>query len=1333
MPVEGPLPQTGDAQDIGAYAMKCFNARTPDDWKPKDLGGTDDYGLDIQVQTTPGQRATDIFRVQLKGMTKPELSADGSFISVTLKASTVRYYDRIVEPILLVVCDLSVDPDPVDCRLHYAWIRDELRRIDVSTLDPKQSHVNLRVPIANRLTRATDLSADLDRHNELARAGQALDMTIEEAHPGMRVEERVDVVRRITSGVSERSVAFLDALAAPVDQHWIEPAAGTLAWRLKTADRLLKTSLLDRADGEFAKAGEMLEGATPLELGEYWFLKAKSSTAKGNDEDASACFRSACEAHRIPKHVAGYVEAELRRRYREEGPPIEPHPDLLAELDGDDPDILSARSRVLAAEGKLPEALAVADQIDGAERHSSKALAYTMFGKPNEALAECDLGLATKGLADNTRQLFLVLRARAKFAVCQPKPFVDGGELIPPSGSSGIDGALVRQAWDAIEDALVPLRDAGWSSNVDLVADIWAATASILGKQKLVLPEMITIAKLRPSYAGVQAALESIAAQCGDFATALEASDRQPPSDMRDLRRALSLHEAGRHRDCVTWFETIFASANRGNPLFGPAATAAAISAHKLARPELVKKWSADLEADSRLAEHAALLQYLIALEMNRIDNGAALAALLARYEELDRPFFLSMALLQELDPTDERQARLCVQISARARETAEPSSAVAIHVGLAMATLRAWNDLLGWCEAVKTRVDARPRMLAFEALALDKLGRTPEARAILEQMLEGGVLDSVALNTYVAIMVRCGYVDEAVLAAEKIMEAATSSRQRMECTRLLFNLVRQSDPGSERLLALALQMGGLADRDAEVEEGIYLIMFLTATLNERVEVEPADGDEFRARSAAFFAKFPNSKIIKQAQFREDASASEMLAVIKSIAGITDDREAFQRKMENQMQRGQTVVPFAWRPRLILTSVHDVAHLWEIAKRSGPDDKKYHMTMIADVEWVPRIAAALRERVPLLDMTALLVVFDLGLLDAVVAFFGKIAIAKSTLEALAALVNSFGGSPAWQKCSALQDALKGHLDSIIQPSIAELPARRADGEGVGGDASEEEGDDRVLGFEHREILNLCRNGGYRLYSDDLALRILTSQGDAPDGIFTLDVLAGLQEVGAIDLRTLAEKVSFLCEWHVGIVVRLDVILALLPDGLSKASSASEGMSMLDKQPRLKAVIDGLWDFRAPFDKTLRHAAAVMRAMVDDANWSSEAVAALLGQWLVKASMKQDAPAGSLGALIQVVILAASRPGLSETSAARLWRAYLLLVEFRHGDSMDERKEAEAIRMLGAECAKVYKQNADAARALHAALRKGLAQGTSADGNFTRGYSDALQKLGGAPG
>lgn len=1328
MPVEGPLPQTGDAQDIGADAARCFTARIPRNWRPHSLEGTDDYGLDFQIQTTPGQRATDIFRVQLKGTRSPERSADGSFLSITLKASTVRFYDRIVEPILLVVCDLSADSDPVDCPLYYAWVRDELRRISVSDLDPAQASVTLRVPITNRLRSTTDLSSDIDAQNELARAGHALGVTVERTHAGMLVEERVEFVQRMTTGIDQRGASFHDALAAPVDQHWIEPPAGTLAWHLREAKIHLKTGHLDRAEAELVQVAALLPG-TELEVGEYWFLSGKWQSAKGFDEKASEAFRKAYETSRSGKYVAAYAESELRRRFREEGP-AQLYPDLLEMLTDDDAMVLSARSRVLAAEGKREEAIATADRIEGVERHSARAIAHTMFGKSLEAVADCDAGLAMADLPENTRQVLLVVKARAKFSLCQAGSSIEEGGLLPPSGSAGVDGALVRDAWAAIEEALAALRDAGWGNNVDLVADVWAATASILAKQRVILPELATVAKRLPHCPNLQLACEAIAAQCGDFSTALEANERLPASDMKSLRRTLSLHEAGRHGECCKWFERQFDGLDRRHELFGPATTAAAISAHKLAKPELVKKWSAELESHAHLAEHAALLQYFVARELNSLGNDAALKQLIERYEELRRPFFLSIALLQELNPTIEEQAKLCIQVAERVRERAEPSPAMAAHVGMAMVTLKSWDPLLKWCEAFKTRVDAWPKMQAFEALALDRLGRTPEARALLDGMLSGGVLDSLALNTYIGIMVRCGYLAEATEAAEKIMESATDDRRRMECTRLLFSLIQQSDPGSERLLALALQMGRLSSPDAEIEEGIYLVMFLTATNNERVEPQKSEVEEFRRRAQAFFEKFPNSKIIKQAQFREDASGSEILAKIKEIAGITEDREAFQRKMENQMQRGQVVVPFAWRPRLILTNIGDVAQLWEIAKQSSVDDKKYHLTMLTDSEWSPPSASSLRARTPLFDMTALMVIFDLGLLDAVVGFFGKIAIAKSTLETLASFVNPFSGSFARAKCAALQDALKGHLGAIEQPSIVDVSESDEDLEDGFKDAtSEAREDDRIYGSEHRELVQLSGPGGrFRLFSDDLAFRILTAQSDRPDGICTLDVLAGLQEVGLLTAQQHAQKVASLCAWRVGLVVRMDVITSLLPVGLAAVGTAKAGMDMLDAQGDLKAVLDAVWDFRSPFDKMLGHAAAVAREMADNTAFSGDTLAAFLGQWFVKAAMKADAPSSPLQVLLKVTIAAAARQPLSMEAAGKLWRAYLLLIEFHHGNSMDEKREAEAIALMGRECASIYRQNAVLGDALQSSLRRGLTAGTSDEQHFAKGYTDALQQL-----
>lgn len=1315
MPVAGPLPQTGDQHDINADADRCFRARCPRDWRVHSLEGTDDYGLDFNIQTTPGQQATDIFRVQLKGTRSPDFSADEEFVSIQLKASTVRYYDRLVEPVLLVVCDLSVDPEPVDCQLYYAWLRDELRRIDVSRLPEDQKYVTLRVPTANKL-RGADLSAEIQRQNELSRAGHAIDVRVEQTHPGLEVEERVSIVQGVTKGIAARSAAFIDALSAPVEEHWLNPPPHSLPWHLNRAKEFMRTTLLASTARELQSAEGMLDGATSLEESEYWFLRGKFLTAAGSDVEASAAFKQAHAKNALSKYLAAWAEAEIRVRYDGVGPA--PYPDLLAALVGEDPFILSAKSRVLAAEGRFDDSISTADRISGPERHAARALAHTMYSKPAEALADCDRGLAESNLPENARQMLLVLRARAMFSLAQPAMSGDEDITLPPRGTAGTDAIKVKAAWYAIEAAVDVLREVGWSSNIEHVADIWGVTASILGKQKETLLAFSEAARVRPHLENVQASLESLAAQCGEFSVALEANDRLPESHTRNLRRTLLLHEAQQHGACLRWFDHKFESFDRRHELFGPAATVAALSAHRLARPDLVGAWAAALESTSELREHAALLHYYLALELNKLGNDEALRSLLVRYDELGRPFDMAVALLQELNPTDQTQAEELIEVAAKVREKVEPSPAMAVHVGLALVTTERWHDLLALCEDLKARIPAGPRMLAFEALALDRLGSTDKARQLLEQMLAGGLIDRLALNTYVTIMVRCGYVEEALKAAERIMEAATSKKQRMDCIRLLFNLIQNSDPSSNRLFALATQMGALADRDSEVEEGIYLVMSLTATLAESNKPSDVDRSEFQERAIAFFAKFPNSKIIRKGEFREDATAEDLLAQLKQLAGITEDREAFRTRIENQLQQGLTIVPFSWRPQLILSAAHDAVHLWEIAKTSGVDDRKFHLSMISDVNWTPPAAASLRDRTPLMDLTALMVLFDLGLIDKAVEFFGRVAIAKSTLETLATLVNPFSGSPLRSKCLSLQNALKPHYANVMQPSAADLPDEGEDGES------------EAVGREHKEIIRLCTEprGHYRLYSDDLAFRVLCSGGHPSDGICTLDVLAGLAQVGSLSRREVAAKIATLCAWRVGLVVRYEDLVSLIPEKIREARSVGEGIAILDADRDFTVTVSAIWDFRARFEGTLAHAAAVLRRLADESDLNDVAAAAVLGQWYVRAGLKNDAPPSALQVLTRLVLRAAQPGHLSKPASYLLWSVYKRLVEHQHGSYMDEAKEREGIQLLGVECAKLQATNRQVGEVVFNGLREGLTDGTSDYANFSSAYSTTLVRI-----
>jgi hypothetical protein len=710
------------------------------------------------------------------------------------------------------------------------------------------------------------------------------------------------------------------------------------------------------------------------------------------------------------------------------------------------------------------------------------------------------------------------------------------------------------------------------------------------------------------------------------------------------------------------------------------------------------------------------VLQYFLALERNKLGNEEAIQALVVRYEELDRPFAMAVTLLQELNPTDTKQAAIIIEVAKRVREKVEPSPAMAVHVGLALATIEDWASLLKLCRDFKVRVDSGPNMLAFEALALDRLGYTEEARQLLEQMLAGGVLDSLALNTYVAIMVRCGYVQEAIEAADKILESAKSNTQRMDCIRLLFNLIQHSDPTSNRLLALAVKMGQLAAPSSEVQEGIYLMMFLTATLTETNVPSQQELTEFHQRAEAFFIKFPNSSIIKKGEIRSDSSPEELTAQFKAIIGITEEREAFHARLENQLQQGVTVVPFSWRPKRVLSSVHDVVQLWEIAKVSSVDDRKYHLTMLVDPQWKPPSATFLRERSPLLDLTALLVLFDLGLINPMVQFFGKIAIAKATLETLVKLAHPFSGSPMSGKCAALQEALKPHLSSIIQPSIPT--------------STDKENNRWPFGREQKEITLLCRveNSSFHLYSDDLAFRIFCAESNTPDGICTLDVLSGLEEVGLLTRTEVAQFISKLCGWRVGLVVRFEELVSLIPSKLAQTKDVRQGINILDADPQFIAVISALWDFRAKFDKTLDHATAVLRHLADQTTLSDLALAALLGQWFVKAGMKNDAPPQALGILTKAITSAAQPDNLARSTANKFWAVYRALVEFHHGSRMDELKEREAILLLGAECAKLQVTSPGAGENVYFGLIQALTEGTSDYSYFRSGYSNTLVHL-----
>lgn len=879
---------------------------------------------------------------------------------------------------------------------------------------------------------------------------------------------------------------------------------------------------------------------------------------------------------------------------------------------------------------------------------------------------------------------------------------------------------LLRQAWSDILVAAESMDEIGWVSNSEFVADILAACGSMLGKQKEALTILHSAILKQPGSQTLNTALEGIAAQCGKFDVALEANRRLDRSDTQILRRIALLYEVGkRRRECVVLAEQEVPTLSRNHQIFGAVLVLAARAAHELARDDLVKSWSELLESDENLRPDAAVLDYYLSVARSPLSTAEALTALATRHEALGRPLPTAITLFEEIEPGDEKQALMLLDVAKELRAHSRLAPGMSVHLGMALVTLREWTKLLDLCDEAEREFDGNPRLVAFKGLALDRLGNAEGARHVLKSMLDGGIADSLALRTYVNIMVRCGLSDEALVAAEQILDAATSDPERRDCIRLLFNLVQTKNPHDPRLVDLALRMGELADPTNEVEEGVFLSMALLGTSTSNGALSPVKQKNVGERANAFFGRFPDSKILRRINFG-NASGHELVLRLNEVSGLTEERQRARARMEREMRDGKLPIPFAWRPKLAFSNIRDQLHLWEVSKRVTPDDKQFHLTM-ETVDWNPKSAVDLWGKTPLLDLTTLFVLLDLDLLDALFAQFRTVAIAQDTLAELSTLCQVFSGCPRRDKCLDLQSRLREKLGQITQPIAQSIDEE---------DAEDEDG----IPVWAQEIKALCTTDGYFLYSDDVIFRVwCLGETAALDSMSTLDLLEVLEEREIIDRTGAARAIAKLCTWNVGVTILLKHQLAIMPQNAITARNILDGVGRLQGDEDFMSIATGMWDFRSDFQRNFNHVASVLRDLVNEPSVNTVVAASFAGVWFLKAKIRDEAPHPPLALLVNLMLdVAAKWVGFGANAKPeahrRLMQVFIHLVELECGDRMDEAVEIQAYRELARQAVKIDVKVKDKQSTLHAWILKGFEAGTAPFDAFSDAYSATYTEL-----
>lgn len=1310
------LPKENDSQRIGQRANKCFAVHAPDSWRTQSLEGTDDVGFDYQVQLVDASHYIGAFRVQLKGSESPVLNASGDFYSISLSRSTVNYYARATEPILLVYCDLSVDlTRTAACPAFYVWIHEELKRFREDGKDKTDTDsLTVRVPVTNRLTDETDLRPYLQTYLRLHKVATNLDEVVEAKLPSAAPDERATILENVTAGLSRYSTTLLEVMASPVTTPWPTAPRDSIAGQLDDVSRCFAVGAVGKASVYMEALAPSFANMVPLEKAEYLYCRGRLHSRNSEETQAAADYAQACEhSDDAPRYLTAWVETEIAIRYQS-GKTCDVS-DLKARSQADTPEVKATLARLLAIEGDFDGATAVLNSIPRREALNTLAIVASMQERYEEVVRICDEGLAQRQLDLRSQQLFHILRARANFTSSMPLARTSTGDIVIASmtGPADLNATRLQAAWSDVQIAIGLLRQAGWPGNLEFLADVWGAAALILGRADETIDAAKEAAAARPTLPTMQWALETLAIHLEDYDTALLANERRPESVESTFRRIGILHQAKKYRLCLEEVESTCDSLPQGHDLYPVSLALGALSGDALFLKDRADALAARLRSKPEWADHVAILGYFRATTRNVLARDESLERLVVDYEEQGKPRAIAVQLLHLLDATKPDEAASCVDISTRIREFQQLTVEGEFRLAQAYATLMNWDGLLQTANRALERFVHVGRFSAIKAFALDKLGETAQALAEVRKLLDVSISDWLAVGTYVNIVTRCGFTDEALALAERLVADETDGTRRVDCLRFLFMLLHAKDPGSQRAIDVAWEIGRHVDKNEEKDEGMFLGMFLTATLRGSGTASPGWVIEFQERLTAFTERWPDSRILRHGSLPENPTPQDMQRMLKEVLGDFEERIAWQTKIARELGRGELPILYAWRPRAVLMNVGDVGELWEIGKRSKKDALQYHLSMVVG-DWTPYSRREIQSAVPLLDLTALFVLNDLELFDVLFAVFPAVAMSQAMLLEIQRSASPITGSLAGQRYAKLTEQLKLRFDKIQQP-VNVMPV-------------EESGPMGKLLTE--DMRSLAQSGRYLTYSDDALLRIYAAgHEETARGICTLDLLSIADEMGLMTPQQVSEKIGLLCSWNVAVAITPRYLLASLPDSAGVAKSVSGAIDAIRASDTCSAIFEGIWNVRKPYKDIAAHASILLAELIAERQNSLIVMSAIVGLWFGKAKLRVDA--GETTPIQRLAVLVAVAAGqlrkITPDMARRFWSVYNEVIALEHGDRMDEQREREALETMAHCCAGMdhIAQASEKASRYRDVMLAGFTAGTADYGRFDDAYTSAL--------
>ena len=1014
------------AQKIGDLARSALYANKPDNWQLGEIGG-DDFGYDFQVIAfdPEGEGAQCAFNIQLKGTTQKKARlADGRCLSYPFDRTTLNLWHRSGFAVLVVIVDLIETQDQKIATVHYHFANHDLDDI-LPTLPTDQETVRLHVPTNQLVHKDLDiLPVVLPYLDEVADARQV--SRDRRRAGGAAAPDRMS----IGTAAPNASVPLSHGLAGDEIETLINMSP-------KRAE--LQAALAALRSGDYESVLELCPHPSEETLQEERqdtaiaaHLRSMALEAVGNSKSANVLTILAMS---LLPDCDGIVAADAQKQLEaiEFGDKGQQARNKLLEslVFHSGASVTSVKAKILALNGDFERAREILKPFPPEQVATTEIVVSIVERAWGRALAEVTTARELTALRPKQRLWLDMLEARVQFELAfraVPRP-ADGDFIIPSTGLPQVDYDRLRLAYYASRSAMLAAQRLNWPADIKYVLDVFQISAMLLGYIAEAMPFMAALGQARAAVTMIREVVAKIAVQNDQPEIALQLGERagsSPNFEHEASVMAVAALKAGQIDKALEFVTDDFLSDTSSKDVYLTSLLVLGMTANSTLRTDLLERIRTRLDRNTEARHYRAILDSIILVQQSPLQRPAAIQKLHAYWSENGRPTVVGYHLLNNTDSLREDEAKLFVEVAESLEIENSLGQEQLTDYGQSLLTVGRADKAVTKLRSASSRFRSDPKIQSLLGIALEINGQSPEAFKLFEQLLNEGKASDTARRYFVNIAVRMGFFGRAEKQVRAAYAKASARDHKLRLLNTLFQLLIAEGKRPEQIEEVAWEYGRQANQSDDREEGIFLQEYFMATLREDLKIKEGRVDEFRWRLDAYCERFPNSKFLRRAQVPTDGPPQAMLAALQEATGLTNEEIEKGNAIERKMDHGALEVPFSWRPRRFLRNIPDLFMLWEIRKRAPIERAALHFrTSITGYDrTVPKNIDTCE---PVLSLTSLLLLDELGLLALVLNTFPRLVVARATLIVLQQARNTFTSSWGHEKAARIIEWLQPAL------------------------------------------------------------------------------------------------------------------------------------------------------------------------------------------------------------------------------------------------------------------------------------------------------------------